>query len=265
MRPHIKSELRQCLSVWSSSAPGTVFLNFMIQGSLNISGDVRPAVGRPYPSVAGATLVGLTDHDLNIMDDQSAVLTDYYSEQIKNGHVYLQGTGATVGKQGGRVTIAAAKSDCYKPDELTVDNWHGTVAYSNSFFFVSVQLQATPQLLRPLQFAHSCHGIQEGPPVKITQRGSAEVNITLWANAFWGDNDTAVTFELGPGGTGRNSLVANNLANYGKAVEPGGQVHRYTETTRGGITDGTITGALEDFRRLGALDLRLNHPGLFED
>jgi len=126
-------------------------------------------------------VVGLTDHDLNVHDDQSLVITDYYSEQIKNGHVYLSGAavntqaeeagagsdavaaggggggggGGRAGTQPGRVTIAAAKSDCYTPDEMTVENYHGTIAYSNSFFF-------------------------EGPPVVITQRGAAEVNITLW-------------------------------------------------------------------------------------
>eukprot|EP01046_Picozoa_sp_COSAG06_P009578 COSAG06_NODE_502_length_14953_cov_15.585297_4_plen_169_part_00 len=121
-------------------------------------------------------MVGLTDHDLNVHDDQSLVITDYYSEQIKNGHVYLSGAavstqteeagagsdavaagggGGRAGTQPGRVTIAAAKSDCYTPDEMTVDNYHGTIAYSNSFFF-------------------------EGPPVVITQRGAVEVNITLW-------------------------------------------------------------------------------------
>ena len=124
-------------------------------------------------------MVGLTDHDLNVHDDQSLVITDYYSEQIKNGHVYLSGAavntqveeagagsdavaaggggagGGSAGTLPGRVTIAAAKSDCYTPDEMTVENYHGTIAYSNSFFF-------------------------EGPPVVITQRGAAEVNITLW-------------------------------------------------------------------------------------
>ena len=124
-------------------------------------------------------MVGLTDHDLNVHDDQSLVITDYYSEQIKNGHVYLSGAavntqaeeagagsdavagggsgggGGSAGTLPGRVTIAAAKSDCYTPAEMTVENYHGTIAYSNSFFF-------------------------EGPPVVITQRGAAEVNITLW-------------------------------------------------------------------------------------
>merc|ERR1712146_284192 len=88
------------------SAAGTVFANFMIQGSLNISGKVLPEDGRKYPSVAMATMVGLTDHDLNIHVDQSAVMTDFYSEQIKNGHAFLAGTGATKGKAGGRVSLA---------------------------------------------------------------------------------------------------------------------------------------------------------------
>lgn len=142
------------------SAAGTVFANFMIQGSLNISGNVRPRADREYPSVAMATMVGLTDHDLNIHDDQSAVMTDYYSEQIKTGHAFLSGNGASHGQAGGRVTVAAVKSNCYTNNEITIDNWHGTVAYSNSFFF-------------------------EGPPVQITQRGGAIVNVTMWGNAFW--------------------------------------------------------------------------------
>jgi hypothetical protein len=46
----------------ADSAAGTVFLNFMIQGSLNISGAVQPAASRPYPAFGAVTVVGLTDH-----------------------------------------------------------------------------------------------------------------------------------------------------------------------------------------------------------
>ena len=52
----------------ADSAQGTVFLNFMIQGSLNISGATQPDAKRAYPSVAAATVVGLTDHDINVME-----------------------------------------------------------------------------------------------------------------------------------------------------------------------------------------------------
>ena len=121
------------------SAPGTVFVGFLVQGSLNISGSTPPAADRPFPSFAAATTVGLTDHDLNIHDDHSAVFTDYYSEQIKTGHVFLQGTGGS--KQAGRVTIAAAKSMCYKADEMTV----------GSFFSICVHARRPPEKA-PLHF-----------------------------------------------------------------------------------------------------------------
>lgn len=157
----------------ADSAKGTVFLNFMIQGSLNISGTVQPEADRPFPSVAAATVVGLTDHDINVMDDQSVTITDYYSEQIKTGHLTLMGSGDP-GRSPGRVTISAVKSDCcaslplqcslcycycimsaiIEPQacaadtshEITVDNYFGSLVYANSLFF-------------------------EGPPVAITQVG----------------------------------------------------------------------------------------------
>lgn len=74
------------------SAAGTIFINFMIQGSLNVSGAEKPQADRAFPSLGAATVVGLTDHDLNVHDSQSVVITDYYSEQIKTGHVYLSGS-----------------------------------------------------------------------------------------------------------------------------------------------------------------------------
>ena len=78
------------------------------------------------------------------------------------------------------------------------------------------------------------------------------------ANAFWGTNDTAVTFALTPTAKATLSCVANNLAEYNGGYS---QTERYSEITWAG-TDETIAWALEDFRRLGALDLQLNHPSL---
>ena len=61
--------------------------------------------------------------------------------------------------------------------------------------------------------------------------------------------------------SGRTSAVGNVLAYYGAAVEPPNQSAMYPEITHPG-TNGTIEAALGDFRRLGALDLRVNHPSL---
>jgi len=169
---------------------------------------------------------------LNVLDDQSVVITDYYSEQIKTGHATLTGTGAHLDGPGGRVTVAAVKSNCYTPHEVTVDNYHGTLFYSSSFFF-------------------------EGPPVIITQRGGADVNLTFLGNAFYGDNASALTFDVTA--AAHVSTVANLLADYGSAVEPGGQTKMYPDQSSS-VTNGTISTALGDFRRLGQLDLVLNHP-----
>lgn len=212
------------------SASGTVLLNFMIQGSLNVSGNTLPNLDNPFPSVGALTMVGLTDHDMNVNDDQSAVVTDYYSEQIKTGHLRLSGSGASSGHPGGRVTISAVKSQCYTPDEITAVNYHGSLYYSSSFFF-------------------------EGPSVRITQRGATEMNISIVGNAFWGDTDAAVTLDLASGAEGRVTAIANLLANYS-----GGPQNRSLPEQRHAGTDGAIAAALLDFRRLGAVDLYLNHP-----
>ena len=230
----------------ADSAAGTVFANFMIQGSLNVSGAVQPAPDRAYPSVGAATIVGLTDHDVNVMDDQSLVTTDYYSEQIKTGHLTLSGSGKSGGSPG-RVTIGAVKSNCYTSAEITVDNYHGSLVYANSLFF-------------------------EGPPVAIMQTGAAAVNITLLGNAFNGSSaETAVEWHLDTGGTGRNSAIGNlvpcmNCKNTSTWVDPKTEKVFYPDTeatkTNGGgaTTNGTVAAAIDDWRRLGLLDLHLNHP-----
>ena len=252
------------------SSEGTVFANFFIQGSLNISAPrgtpqhagAEVSEEEPHPSVGIATMVGLTDHDLNVKDDLSVVITDFYSEQIKTGHITLSGasnpntaaiagTGVAAGSRGGaaaaeasstkgskvpgRVTIAAAKSQCYTPYELTVDNYFGTIVYANSFFF-------------------------EGPRPAITQTGDAEVNITLLGNAFWGDNSSALAWHLGAGAAGRNSAVGNLIADYGPGAPPQNQSY---PDIRNSATNGTIANALADFYKLGALDLKLNHPDVY--
>ena len=223
----------------ADSAKGTVFLNFMIQGSLNISGATQPEANRPFPSVAAATVVGLTDHDINVMDDQSVTITDYYSEQIKTGHLTIAGRGDP-SRRPGRVTISAVKSDCYTSHEIMVDNYHGSLVYANSLFF-------------------------EGPPVAITQTGSATVNITMLGNAFNGSTSSeALVWNLDAGGKGRNSAIGNVVPcmNCRPALPNLTYPEIEAATTAGGAatTNGTIAAAIGDWRRLGQLDLLLNHP-----
>jgi hypothetical protein len=133
--------------------------------------------------------------------------------------------------------------------EITVDNYHGSLVYANSLFF-------------------------EGPPVTIAQTGSAPVNITMLGNAFNGSSSAqALTWQLDSGGRGRQSAVGNvvpcmncKLRTTSAGVEIGLPNVTYPEMIADdafggeGTTNGTIAAAIGDWRRLGELDLLLNHP-----
>ena len=107
------------------------------------------------------------------------------------------------------------------------------------------------------QLAHylelSCGGSQ--------QTGATPMNITLLGNAIWGDNSSALEFDLGSGAKGRLSTVGNLLLDYGSTVIPVGQTRFLPDVTTA-VTQSTLTAHLDDFRTLGAMDLAWNYPQL---
>ena len=102
------------------------------------------------------------------------------------------------------------------------------------------------------------------------------MNITLLANAFNGSSPSeALQWKIGPGASGRNSAVGNLVPCMNCITDrfPGGnasQIPRMrlpditADDSHGGAatTNGTITAAIDDWRRLGLLDLLLNHPDI---
>ena len=118
-------------------------------------------------------MVGLTDHDLSVNDDQSFVATDFYTEQIKTVHVYLAGTGGHASMPGGRVTIAGVKSSCYTGRDVEIDNYRGSLWYSSAFFF------------------------GQGASAHVTQRGVSEVNISL-VGTLASDGDDSARAKVAP-------------------------------------------------------------------
>jgi hypothetical protein len=103
--------------------------------------------------------------------------------------------------------------------------------------------------------------------------GTTPVNITLLANAFNGSSPSeALQWKIGPGASGRNSAVGNLVPcmNCVAASFPGNasQMERMrlpditADESHGGAagTNGTIAAAIDDWRKLGLLDLLLNHP-----
>lgn len=91
--------------------------------------------------------------------------------------------------------------------------------------------------------------MRESPTPVITQKGAAEVNITFLGNGFWG----SPIWNLSSGAIGRNSMFENIFAAPGEEV---------ANVIRPEITNQTVAAALDDFRRLGLLDLQVNHPSI---
>ena len=100
------------------------------------------------------------------------------------------------------------------------------------------------------------------------------MNITLLANAFNGSSPSeALQWDIGPGALGRNSAVGNLVPCMNCIADrfPGGNATQMprmrlpdicADESHGGAatTNATIMAAIDDWRRLGLLDLLLNHP-----
>lgn len=97
------------------------------------------------------------------------------------------------------------------------------------------------------------------PEWTITQAGAQEFNLTLIGNDFDANDEKYLGITMGAGGKrGHTELIANSASNFsdlncGEANKP----------LPDQITDPSmwlVHQALDDFRRLGSIDLQLNHP-----
>lgn len=87
----------------------------------------------------------------------------------------------------------------------------------------------------------------------------------MLGNAFNGSSSRqALRWDLDTGGQGRNSAIGNVVPcmNCKPAIPNGTYPELQAVKAAGGAatTNGTIAAALNDWRRLGRLDLLLNHP-----
>ena len=244
--------------------PGTAV---PMAGATSSSTSVRAAniPARTQPPLGLLTFVGLvSDYDVVVADDQSVVITDLYCEQLKVGHLVLTGTGK--GLAPGRVTIQGVKSGSYTAAWATVDDYYGSLLYSNSFFME-----------------------KSYPQWQVNVKGSREFNLTMLANAFDATNAKYLDINRQPGsaaaaggdtsgpgalglklrmglgslldsGAGLTNLIANAASNFTDLDL--GQTRPPLRDQVGDKTLWHVHVGLDDFRMLGALDLALNHPNL---
>ena len=262
----------------SGSEAGTVLVGMIIQSTLHVNNAagrgattaeasataVVPRSRAPTdgPPLGILTFIGLIDdYDVVVRDDSSVVIEDLYCEQLKVGHLLLSGSSSLANKPSsdsssgtgpGRVVIQGVKVAVTSPAVATIDNYHGSLFYMSGMFMDKNDRWVNPSEPNQKGFTKWL----------FAQTGSAEFNLTLLGNDFDTQTPEYLRVSMGEGGKkGSLNLLANLASNFsnldcGESFPPlADQVEDPSMWL--------VHQALDDFRRLGSIDLQLNHPAVW--
>jgi len=222
--PHVQGNLR-----FINCAQATVLANCSYEGSVVVEGKDKARAGLLGFQTRLATLV---THGLYLRDSHNIVMSDFYIEQADNGY-FFEGT---MGDPPGRATLTGAKfqsftsEDPAKNNMLDIRNYRGQIAVG------------------PYQF------YQEPKRMRMKQEGSSPVDLIVWGSSWYGAKPDP---QLGI--AGRLSAAGNEF--YGSAPEADPVIERmFFRESEAETVLAKLSFALDDLRRLGETDLRLNHP-----
>ncbi len=205
------------------SAAATVLVNTSYEGSVVVEGKSKQRDGFFGIQTRLGTIVS---HALYVKDNHSLVASDFYAEQSDHGFS-LQGA---ADDPPGRVTLQTPKFHFTPLKEggenvpLTLDNYSGQI------------------FLGPIQF------YVEPVKMRLQHQGDRPLEMFLLGAFFY---NTELTLQQGPGLT--LSLVGC------KGVPPKGSEWKPSDQMAEDTLAQVATG-LDDLRRLGEVDLTLNHP-----
>lgn len=222
--PHVQGNLR-----FANCGSATVLANCSYEGSVVVEGRESACDGLLGFQTRLATIV---KHGLYVRDNQSVVMSDFYVEQADNGYLFE----GAADDPPGRSTIAGAKFQSFSSTDpgkntlLDIRNHHGQIA------------------IGPYQF------YQEPERMRLKQQGAVAVDLLVWASSWYGAKPYP---QLGP--AARLSAVGNDF--YGEApVDDLLTERRFFQEPPTETAGNLLSSALDDLRRLGEADLRLNHP-----
>lgn len=222
---HVQGNLR-----FTDSARATILGNVTYEGSLVVEGKDKRRDG-----LLGflTRLSTLTTHGLYVRDNHSLVMSDFYVEQADSGYVFEGGAGDPEG----RVTIQGAKLHFTVPKEapdkgaaLTIRNYSGQIFIGPNQFYV------------------------EPTSVRVVHEGRRPLDLFLLASCFYRTrleptvDDSAHVLLLG------NEAVG--FVDKEKKVSPAAYK---AEDNVSAEQPARVSRALDDLRRVGEADLRLNH------
>lgn len=186
--------------------------------------------------------------DIVVRDNQDLVATDTYTESTTS-FLSVSGDGAYPG-QPGHVTVQGTECNTNSPQAVTVNDYEGRVT------------------LTGMQFTHRYQVGHE-----LAQGGTRPADLVLLGVMFWIDDPT-LTVAPGANLLTVQNIVANDPNNSATHIVPN-QITGFSSAAtaallQGGLTAAAVPGgggalagaaaALDDFRRLGAVDLAINHP-----
>ena len=221
---HVQGNLR-----FADSARATFLMNCSYEGSVVVEGKDRRRGGMLGFQTRLSTIA---THGLYLRDNHSIVMSDFYVEQADNGFVLAGSEGDPVG----RATIQGAKVDFTGGGKgrdgtvLDIRDYAGEVFFGPNQFYASL------------------------PRVPIVHKGRRKVDVFLWGNCFYKTHLDAQKSA---------SLALHLLGNEGVAVDAKDKALSHENRAADNLPAsqwGRLSAALDDLRRLGELDLRINHP-----
>lgn len=201
----------------------TILANCSYEGSVVVEGRSKSRDGLLGFQTRLATIV---IYGLYLRDSHSIVMSDFYVEQSDAGYLFEGAPGDPPGRatiQGAKVEFTVPRDDPAKNLTFDIRNYHGQI------FFGPDQFYTEPKLKR------------------IRQQGADPVELFL-AGCVWYDSKPDV--QIGPAA---RLFTIGNEALLMQTVQYGAEDAMNAETLP------ALSRALDDLRRLGELDLRLNH------
>jgi hypothetical protein len=221
--PHVQGNLR-----FVNCGRATVLANCSYEGSVVVEGNEKARDGLLGFQTRLATIV---THGLYLRDNYNIVMSDFYVEQADNGFLFE----GTADKPPGRATISGAKFQSFQTNDpsknnlLDIRNYHGQIYIGPDQFY------------------------QQPKQMRMKQHGAEPVDLVLWACSWYG---TRPDPQLGP--STRLNAVGNEFYGPGPDGDPNVEHAFFSEVPTEGTLE-KLAPALDDLRRLGAADLRLNH------
>ena len=235
----------ECLNLPAGATVHIQFFNgttrYINCGAATILGDfVEDGVVRVNGMASDTGFLGIQTNifsgnpcDVVVENSQSLVVGDSYAEQTQR-HLRLAGDANSI-KLPGHVTMRGVTVQTYDNTPISIENYYGRFTYCGAHFLYKA--------------------------VTFDQRGQNPVQIALIGNTFW-KYDPTLHLD-----SGASLTMLQNAVSFQDVQDPLQIVPKKIDRQSNQINTISpempgVADALDDFRELGAMDMKINYPDL---